>query len=449
MSATLDGARVARLMGDAPLVVSEGRAFPVETRYVGRDPRARIEDEVARVALDALAAERGSILVFLPGQSEIMRTAALLEARVRDASVDIAPLYGAMDRAAQDKAVLPAPAGRRKVTLATSIAETSLTIEGVRVVVDSGLSRVPRFEPDIGVTRLETLRVSRAGADQRRGRAGRTEPGVCYRLWEAAADGALAPFARPEILSADLSGFLLDLAAWGVADPAKLAFLDPPPAPALAEARALLTAIGALDRAGRITEEGKAIAALPLPPRLARMVIDAARQGHGDLAGRIAVLLTERGLGGDGVDLGRPPGALCAGPLGARRGGAAARRQARATGAGGGDKRAGRRGRGGGAARLRLSRAHRQGARQARRVSDGQRARRGAGARGFAERRDLSGGRRNRRPRRRRAHPARRSAIGGGGRGRRRRRDRNASTSCSSIAPRRRCARGESAGSAR
>ncbi|MGO8797537.1 MAG: ATP-dependent helicase HrpB [Roseiarcus sp.] len=303
MSATLDGARVARLMGDAPLVVSEGRAFPVETRYVGRDPRARIEDEVARVALDALAAERGSILVFLPGQSEIMRTAALLEARVRDASVDIAPLYGAMDRAAQDKAVLPAPAGRRKVTLATSIAETSLTIEGVRVVVDSGLSRVPRFEPDIGVTRLETQRVSRAGADQRRGRAGRTEPGVCYRLWEAAADGALAPYARPEILSADLSGILLDLAAWGVADPSKLAFLDPPPAPALAEARALLTAIGALDRAGRITEEGKAIAALPLPPRLARMVVDAARQGHGDLAGRIAVLLTERGLGGDGVDL--------------------------------------------------------------------------------------------------------------------------------------------------
>jgi len=303
MSATLDGARVAGLMGDAPLIVSQGRAYPVETRYVGRDPRARIEDEAARVTLDALAAERGSILVFLPGQGEIMRTAALLEARVRDAGVDIAPLYGAMDRAAQDKAVLPAPPGRRKVTLATSIAETSLTIEGVRIVVDSGLSRVPRFEPDIGVTRLETQRVSRAGADQRRGRAGRTEPGICYRLWEAAADGALAPFAKPEILSADLSGFALDLAAWGVRDPSSLAFLDAPPAPALAEGRALLTAIGALDAAGRITEEGKAIARVPLPPRLARMVVAAARQGQADLAGRLAVMLTERGLGGDGVDL--------------------------------------------------------------------------------------------------------------------------------------------------
>ena len=208
MSATLDGARVATLLGDAPLIESEGRAYPVETRYVGRDPRARIEDEVAKTTLEALGAERGSILVFLPGQAEIMRTAALLEARVKDPRVDIAPLYGAMDRAAQDRAVAPARAGRRKVVLATSIAETSLTIEGVRIVIDSGLARVPRYEPDIGVTRLETQRVSKAGADQRRGRAGRTEPGLCYRLWEAAANGALAPFAQPEILSADLSGFL-------------------------------------------------------------------------------------------------------------------------------------------------------------------------------------------------------------------------------------------------
>ena len=303
MSATLDGARVAGLMGDAALIVSEGRVHPVETRYVGRDPRERIEDAVARVTLEALAAEPGSILAFLPGQAEIERTAALLAARVKDPAVDIAPLYGAMDRAAQDLAVRPAPAGRRKVTLASAIAETSLTIEGVRVVVDSGLSRVPRFEPDIGVTRLETQRVSRASADQRRGRAGRTEPGVCYRLWEAAGDGALAAFSKPEILSADLSGFLLDLAVWGVDDPARLAFLDAPPAPAVTEARALLTAIGALDSAGRVTDEGKAIAKLALPPRLARMVIAAARQGHTGLASRIAVLLTERGLGGDGVDL--------------------------------------------------------------------------------------------------------------------------------------------------
>ncbi|WP_158812701.1 ATP-dependent helicase HrpB [Methylocapsa sp. S129] len=303
MSATLDGARVAALMGDAPLVESEGRAYPVETRYVGRTPNARIEDEVAKVTLEALAAERGSILVFLPGQGEITRTAALLEARVKDPSIDIAPLYGAMDRAAQDRAVLPARPGRRKVALATSIAETSLTIEGVRIVVDSGLARVPRYEPDIGVTRLETQRVSKAGADQRRGRAGRTEPGICYRLWEAGANGALAPFAKPEILSADLSGFLLDLAAWGVSDPSRLAFLDAPPAPALSEGRALLRAIGALDEAGRITEEGKAIAKLALPPRLARMVLSAAVQGHADLASRIAIMLTERGLGGDSVDL--------------------------------------------------------------------------------------------------------------------------------------------------
>jgi ATP-dependent helicase HrpB len=303
MSATLDGARVASLMRQAPLIESEGRAFPVETRYVGRDPRARVEEEVAKATVRALAGDQGSILVFLPGQGEIMRTAALLEARVKDPNIDIAPLYGAMDRAAQDRAVLPAPRGRRKVVLATSIAETSLTIEGVRIVIDSGLSRVPRYEPDIGVTRLETKRVSKAGADQRRGRAGRTEPGVCYRLWEEGANGALTPFARPEILSADLSGFLLDLAAWGVNDPSRLAFLDAPPASALAEARGLLTTIGAIDSTGRITEEGEAIARLPLPPRLARMTLSAARQGDADLAGRIAVMLTERGLGGDGVDL--------------------------------------------------------------------------------------------------------------------------------------------------
>ncbi len=303
MSATLDGARVAALLGEAPIIESAGRAFPVETRYVGRDPALRIEEDVVRIALRALTDERGSILVFLPGQGEIQRAAALLAERVRDPHVDIAPLFGAMDRRAQDKAIAPAPPGRRKVVLATSIAETSLTIEGVRIVIDSGLARVPRYEPDVGVTRLETERVSRAGADQRRGRAGRTEPGVCYRLWEEAANGALVAFARPEILSADLSGLLLDLAVWGVADPAALAFLDPPPAPALAEARSLLTAIGALDDAGRITDEGRAIAKLALPPRLARMVVDAARSGQAALAGKIAVLISERGLGGDNVDL--------------------------------------------------------------------------------------------------------------------------------------------------
>ena len=180
MSATLDGARVRALIGDAPLIESAGRAFPVATRYVGRDPRARIEDEVARVVIDALSTRAGSMLVFLPGQGEIRRVAEILAARIRRPDVDVAPLYGAMDARAQDLAIAPAPPGRRKIVLATSIAETSLTIEGVRVVVDSGLMRVPRYEPDIGLTRLETVRVSRANADQRRGRAGRVEPGVCY-----------------------------------------------------------------------------------------------------------------------------------------------------------------------------------------------------------------------------------------------------------------------------
>ncbi len=303
MSATLDGARVRLALGDAPLIESRGRAFPVATRYVRRDRDARIEDEVARVTLDALASESGSILVFLPGQGEIRRVAETLQARAKRPDVDIAPLYGALDSRTQDLAIEPSPAGRRKIVLATSIAETSLTIEGVRVVIDSGLMRVPVYEPDVGLTRLETVRVSRANADQRRGRAGRTEPGVCYRLWEEGANGGLQPYAAPEILSADLSGLTLDCALWGVADPGKLAFLDPPPRAALKEARALLTAIGAIDGDGRITDEGRAIGSLALPPRLARMVVDAAREGEGGIASEIAVVLTERGLGGDAVDL--------------------------------------------------------------------------------------------------------------------------------------------------
>ena len=303
MSATLDGARVAKLMGEAALIESEGRSFPVETRYLGRDPAARIEDQVVRATLKALAEETGSILAFLPGQGEIARVAAELASRVKNPAVDVAPLYGAIDARAQDKAVAPAAPGRRKIVLATAIAETSLTIEGVRVVVDSGLMRVPRFEPDIGLTRLETVRVSRANADQRRGRAGRVEPGVCYRLWEEAGNGGLLPYAPPEILSADLSGLALDLALWGVADPTSLKFLDSPPRAALEEARALLTSLGALDGDGRITEEGRAMSRLALPPRLARMVVDAAREGRAGVAAEIAVALTERGLGGDAVDL--------------------------------------------------------------------------------------------------------------------------------------------------
>ncbi|HET9176650.1 MAG TPA: ATP-dependent helicase HrpB, partial [Pseudolabrys sp.] len=304
MSATLDGARVAALLGDAPVVESEGRAFPVETRYLGRDLRASIERQVADAVEHALRVESGSLLVFLPGAGEIRRTETLLRERIRDSAIDVVALFGALDAREQDCAISPSPPGRRKVVLATSIAETSITIEGVRVVVDCGLSRVPRYEPDVGLTRLETVRVSRAAADQRRGRAGRTEEGICYRLWDEPQTGSFEPYTRPEILSADLSAFVLDLARWGATDPAKLAFLDPPPRAALTEAKALLTELSAIDRHGRITEEGRQLRNLPLPPRLARMVVDAAAEGAGMLAANIAAVLTERGLGGDDVDLG-------------------------------------------------------------------------------------------------------------------------------------------------
>ncbi len=303
MSATIDGARIAKHLGEAPVIASEGRAFTVETRYLGRSVTAPIDAQVADAVTRALRAEPGSILVFLPGTAEIRRTETRLKEHVGDPSVDIVPLYGALDAATQDRAIAPARPGRRKVVLATSIAETSLTIEGVRIVVDSGLARVPVYEPDVGLTRLETVRVSRAAADQRRGRGGRTEPGVCYRLWDEGETRALEPFLRPEILTADLTSLVLDLAQWGVTDPDQLTFLDPPPRPALAEARALLRELGAIDADGRITAEGKQLNRLPLPPRLARMVVDAAAEGKGRRAAEIAALVTERGLGGDDVDL--------------------------------------------------------------------------------------------------------------------------------------------------
>jgi ATP-dependent helicase HrpB len=303
MSATLDGARVARLLGDAPVVESEGRAFPVETRYLSRKPDTPLERQMADSIAQALRADPGSVLAFLPGAAEIRRTQNFLEERVTDAATEIVPLFGALDASVQDRAITPAPKGRRKVVLATSIAETSLTIEGVRIVVDSGLARVPRYEPDIGLTRLETVRASRAAVDQRRGRAGRTEPGICYRLWDEPQTASLAAYTQPEILSADLSSLLLDLAQWGVSDPASLSFLDPPPAPALKEARSLLEELGALDADGRITAEGKRLRALALPPRLARMIVDSDRFGAGESAAEIAAILTERGLGGDNVDL--------------------------------------------------------------------------------------------------------------------------------------------------
>jgi ATP-dependent helicase HrpB len=303
MSATIDGARVAKLLGDAPVIESLGRAFPVETRYLGRKADAQIERQMADAIATALRADPGSVLAFLPGAAEIRRTQTFLAERIHDASIEIVPLFGALDAAVQDRAIQPAPKGSRKVVLATSIAETSLTIEGVRIVVDCGLARVPRYEPDIGLTRLETVRASRAAVDQRRGRAGRTEPGICYRLWDEPQTASLPAYTQPEILSADLSSLVLDLAQWGVSDPTQLAFLDAPPAPALREARGLLRELGALDGDGRITSEGQALRALALPPRLARMIVDSHRLGYGEDAADIAAILTERGLGGDSVDL--------------------------------------------------------------------------------------------------------------------------------------------------
>jgi len=302
MSATLDAGRVAALLGGARLIESRGRAFPVDTRYLGRDARQPIEPQTAEAIVSALRAEHGSVLAFLPGAGEIRRTEALLAERVRDPAVSIVPLYGALDADAQDRAIAPAPPGRRKIVLATSIAETSLTIEGVRIVVDSGQARVPRYEPEVGLTRLVTVRVSRASADQRRGRAGRNEPGVCLRLWDAPQTASLEPHNKPEILVADLSAFALDLASWG-SDADRLALLDPPPKPGLDRARAMLRELGALDGENPITAWGRRLRQLPLPPRLAHMLAVAADRGAGQLGAEIAMVLAERGLGGDAVDL--------------------------------------------------------------------------------------------------------------------------------------------------
>jgi ATP-dependent helicase HrpB len=303
MSATIDGARVGRLLGDVPVIQIAGRAFPVETRYFGRDLQTPIERQVVDSIARALRAESGSVLAFLPGAAEIRRAETILREQISDPAIDITPLYGALEADVQDRAIAPAPPGRRKVVLATSIAETSITIEGVRIVVDCGLARLPRYEPEVGLTRLETVRVSRASADQRRGRAGRLEPGVCYRMWDEPQTASLQPANRPEMLATDLSAFVLDLAQWGVRDPAALCFLDPPPPAALAEAKALLRELRALDCDGRITPEGRRLRDLPLPPRLARMVADAAASGQAELAAEIAAVVSERGLGGNDPDL--------------------------------------------------------------------------------------------------------------------------------------------------
>lgn len=303
MSATLDVVGVSRLLDGAPVIEAEGRAWPVETRYLGRNPSERFEEAVARACLTALGEEAGSMLVFLPGQGEIHRVARLVNTRLRLPNVDVVPLYGGLDRAEQDRAIEPAALGRRKLVLATSVAETSLTIEGVRVVIDGGLSRVPRFEPSSGLTRLATVKVSRSSAEQRRGRAGRTEPGVCYRLWDEEQTRGLVPHQRPEIQEADLTGLALDLARWGARSVEGLALLDPPPAGAMAEARKVLTRLGALDADGGLSKHGLRLTKIPLSPRLAHMVAVASDAGDAMTGARIAAVSSEPGLGGSGVDL--------------------------------------------------------------------------------------------------------------------------------------------------
>jgi ATP-dependent helicase HrpB len=300
MSATLDGGRVAHLLGDASIVASEGRTFPVETRYVDRRAELRIEDAAAAAVRRSLQTDDGDLLVFLPGAAEIRRTADLLQRAELPAKTHVRPLHGTLSFADQDAAILPSAAGERKVVLATSIAETSLTIEGVRVVIDSGLSRVPRFSPRTGMTRLETVRVSLASADQRRGRAGRVAPGVCYRLWAEHEHHHLVAYSSPEILEADLAPAALELAAAGIDDPASLRWLDVPPAAAYSQARELLTELGALNAAGgaesvgRITPRGRRMAELPMHPRLAHMVIEAEALGVLPVACDLAALLSER-----------------------------------------------------------------------------------------------------------------------------------------------------------
>jgi len=311
MSATLDGDRVARLLGDqeqsAPVIRSDGRMFPVETRH--RAPRAdeRLEATVARAIREALVVDDGDLLVFLPGMGEQRRVAERIagDPLLREHQATVHVLHGSLSMAEQDAAISAAPRGERKVVLATSIAETSLTIEGVRVVIDSGWSRLPRYDARAGLTRLETLRVSRASADQRRGRAGRVAPGVCYRLWGEAEDHVLGPRTRPEILDADLSSLALELANAGVHDTTALRWMDLPPAGALAQARELLQQLGALDTQWRITAHGKRLASLPLAPRLAQLLLGAQRRGVPRLGAELVALLEERDV--LRADYGPPP----------------------------------------------------------------------------------------------------------------------------------------------
>jgi ATP-dependent helicase HrpB len=292
MSATLDPGPVAQRLGGARVIESAGRMFPLETSYLEREPAGRLEATVEAAVRRALREQSGSALVFLPGVAEIRRVEERLHGIGAD--IDIVPLYGDLSAAEQDRAISPAPSGRRKVVLATSIAETSLTIEGVRIVIDGGQMRLPRFSPRTGMARLETVRVSEASADQRRGRAGRLEPGICYRLWTQETQRALLPFTPPEILDADLAPLALELAAWGASDAGALPWLTPPPAAGLAIARALLSDLGAIDRSGAITPHGSVMVRLGQHPRLAHLVLKGRELRQGKVAALVAAILGER-----------------------------------------------------------------------------------------------------------------------------------------------------------
>ncbi len=296
MSATLDMQPIAKLLGDAPIVAARGRGFDVTTEYVARRPEIFLEQQTAQVVRTALREHEGDILCFLPGAAEIRRVQRALEDAGLERNVSVLPLYGDLTGAAQDAALAPAHAGRRKIVLATSIAETSLTIEGIRVVVDSGLRRYAEFDPATGMSRLLTTKVSQAAADQRRGRAGRLSTGHCYRLWSEGTQASLAPRTAPEILHADLAPLALELSCWGAVNAAGLAWLDPPPAAPLAQARDLLRQLEAIDSAARVTPHGRKLAKLGLHPRLAHMLVRADEFGAPRLACDLAAILSERDI---------------------------------------------------------------------------------------------------------------------------------------------------------
>ena len=301
MSATIDGARFAALLGDAPVIESAGQAHPLAIRWLGARPELRTDDAMASAILTAWRDEQGDVLAFLPGVGEIERTRERLAEKLPQALV--LPLHGQVEPAAQRTAIKRDPQRRRRIVLATAIAETSLTLDGVSVVVDAGLSRRAEFDKAAGVTRLVTHRASQAAAAQRAGRAARQGPGVAYRLWEEAAHPGRAAFDPPEMLTSDLAPLLLTLAQWGSAEPAAMAWLDPPPSAALAAAKQALQALGALDSSGRITLHGRSMGALPMAPPLAHMLLYAAQHGADQSAAKLALLLQERGLGGRGDDL--------------------------------------------------------------------------------------------------------------------------------------------------